>query len=59
MPLSSEALKKLIVDELVIKKFITTGTHSKVDEFVEVIATAVVSHITTAALVDVSDGTIS
>ncbi len=59
MALSSEILKTLIVDKLKTQGFIATGTHSKVDEFAEAIATAVVSHITTAALVDLSKGTIS
>ncbi len=59
MALSSGALKDLIIGKLATQGFITAEPHSKVDELVEAIATAVVTHITAEAEVNVAGGSSS
>lgn len=51
MALVADTLKGLIVDELTAKGFSTSGEHSKNSDLAEAIAKAVVTHITTSAIV--------
>ncbi len=56
MALNPATLKGLIITELQAKGFATEGEHSKNADLAEAIAKAVVTHITTMAVVPVSGG---
>jgi len=51
MALSASVLEALIISELQSQGFITTGTHAFAQKMAAAVAAAVVTHITTSAVV--------
>ena len=56
MALSNSVLKDLIIAECQAQGFVTTGPHAQIEKLAEAIANAVVSHVTSAAVVTVTSG---